>query len=72
MHPELKSLTINLGTQSGPDLVSTEMFSSVFPRNNSKLRRDTKRVFAINAAHKYVFFLCPGFSGEQQKQFSAP
>lgn len=65
-HPGLDSLTLNLGTNSGSDIesdfdggIAAEVFAAVKPDNNNKLKNDIVKVSAINAEHKYVFFLCP-------------
>lgn len=67
-HPDLKSLTLNLGTQSGWDIETTEsgnlvaeVFASVHPGNNRKLEKDIQKVATAKAKHRYVFFMCPGF-----------
>jgi hypothetical protein len=66
-YPELKSLTLNLGTQSGSDIesiengIAAEVFASVNPSNNKKLQKDIAKVSAVDAKHKYVFFMCPEF-----------
>lgn len=51
MHVDVKSLTLNLGTSKGSDIetadgggVVAEFFASVDPTNNSKLRKDIKRI----------------------------
>jgi hypothetical protein len=68
LHPELAPLTLNLGTSSGFDIVSTtegllaaEVFAAVDPSNNGKLRNDIDRLENAKAAHRYVFFMCPGY-----------
>lgn len=66
-YPELKSLTLNLGTKSGSDIesiengIAAEVFASVNPSNNKKLQKDISKVLAVEAKHKYVFFMCPEF-----------
>lgn len=69
-HPKISSLTLNLGTASGWDIetedqggIIAEVFASVRPSNNNKLNSDISRLqkFGADAAHRYVFFLCPGF-----------
>jgi hypothetical protein len=66
-HSGLDSLTLNLGTRSGTDIISTfdggiaaEIFAAVNPDNNNKLQKDIDKVSSIEAQHKYVFFMCPG------------
>lgn len=65
-HAGLKLLTLNLGTTSGSDIesefdggIAAEVFAAVNPNSNNKLRKDIDKVSAINAKHKYVFFMCP-------------
>ncbi len=65
-HPGLDELILNLGTQSGSDIessfdggIAAEVFATVDPRNNRKLEKDIKKVSAVSAEHKYVFFMCP-------------
>jgi hypothetical protein len=72
-HPSIQSLTLNLGTASGPDLqtddtggIVAEIFASVTPSNNGKLRKDVAKVDKLKAKYKYVFFLCPEYSGKQK------
>lgn len=67
-HVGLTELTLNLGTKSGTDIessfdggIAAEVFSAVKPNNNSKLRKDLKKISAFKAFHKYVFFLCPDY-----------
>jgi hypothetical protein len=75
LHPDLAPFTANLGTASGSDIVSTsgdglaaEVFSAVNTRNNEKLAKDINKVAATSAAHKYVFFMCPGYgAGRHQR-----
>ena len=66
MHSGLDSLTLNLGTESGSDIESdfgggivAEVFASVNPSNNNKLKKDIEKVSVVNAEHNYVFFMCP-------------
>jgi hypothetical protein len=74
MHPEIRSPKLNLGTEAGADIetedsggVIAEVFASVKPANNRKLRQDVAKVAKSHAHHKYVFFLCPGFQPGTQK-----
>ena len=66
---------LNLGTQSGYDIESedgqviAEVFAAVRPSNNGKLAKDSKRVHSAEARHKYVFFMSPGFAGEQESAY---
>jgi len=65
-HCGLNSLKMNLGTQSGADIesdynggISAEVFAAVTPASNDKLKKDIEKVSKSQAAHKYVFFMCP-------------
>ena len=65
-HKKVKSLTLNLGTVSGTDIetdedggVVAEVFSSVNPSNNQKLKNDINRISLVDAKHRYVFFISP-------------
>ncbi len=65
-HKMVKSLTLNLGTASGTDIETTddggvvaEVFASVNPSNNQKLKNDINRISMIDAKHRYVFFISP-------------
>ena len=66
-HQGLNHLILNLGTQPGSDFesqfnggIAAEVFSSVTPSNNNKLRKDIIKVGSTKAKNKYVFFFCPG------------
>ncbi|MFT7245967.1 MAG: hypothetical protein ACI82A_003338 [Candidatus Azotimanducaceae bacterium] len=66
-HTEVTQLTLNLGTSSGSDIetlelggIAVEIFSATSPSSNNKLNKDIKKVAGTIAAHKYVFFNCPG------------
>ena len=65
-HKKVKSLTLNLGTTSGTDIetdedagVVSEVFASVNPSNNQKLKNDINRISLVDAKHRYVFFISP-------------
>ena len=65
-HLNVKHLLLNLGTSSGFDIEShdsgeivAEVFASVDPSNNQKLKKDTNRVAKSKAQFKYVFFIAP-------------
>lgn len=65
-HKKVKSLTLNLGTSSGTDIetsedggVVAEVFASVNPSNNQKLKNDINRISQVTAKHRYVFFISP-------------
>jgi len=65
-HPDSWPIQLNLGTSAGSDVASTsagvaaEVFSAVRSSNNDKLWKDIAKVTSTGAAHKYVFFYCPG------------
>ena len=65
-HEGIESLKLNLGTSAGSDLESSdgeivaEVFAATRPSSNDKLNKDIKRVKAVSARYKYVFFMCPG------------
>jgi len=72
-HPSVQSLTLRLGTEAGTDIetadsegVAAEVFASVNPSNNEKLKEDVAKVALHSARHKYVYFLCPRFKGRQK------
>lgn len=75
LHPELAPFALNLGNVAGTDIESKkggglacEVFAAVNTSNNRKLVKDIEKVSKTFAAHKYVFFMCPGFeAGRQQK-----
>jgi hypothetical protein len=75
LHPNLAPFTAHLGTASGSDIFSSagdglaaEVFSAVNTQSNEKLAKDINKVAATSAAHKYVFFMCPGYgTGRQQR-----
>jgi hypothetical protein len=71
---ELTSLTLNLGTDAGWDIESSEngglvaeVFAAVDPRNNRKLEKDIKKVASAKVAFRFVFFMCPGFPAGPQE-----
>jgi len=75
IHPKAIPFTLNLGTAAGADIRSTgdggivaEVFSATNPKNNNKLTKDVQKVSRIKeSAHKYVFFMCPGYlKGKQE------
>jgi len=76
MHKDVRGYKLNLGTESGFDILSddgglavaAEVFAAVSPKNNSKLRRDLKRVSGSGAKHKYVFFFSPGSKLGRQRE----
>ncbi len=65
LHPESAPYNMNLGTQSGHDIISTsgdiiaEVFSATSPTSNDKLNKDCQKLIANDTALlKYVFFYC--------------
>jgi hypothetical protein len=80
IHPELAPFTLNLGNVAGSDIESSrggglacEVFAAVNTSNNRKLAKDIEKVGTTTAAHKYVFFMCPGIGeGRQLKLERTP
>jgi hypothetical protein len=64
-HPKAAPFIVNLGTASGPDIVSmdgsimAEVFAATSPQSNKKLKKDVERVSKTAADHKYVFYYSP-------------
>ena len=65
-HPEVKRLTLNLGTAAGYDIetpegggIAAEVFAAVKPQNNGKLAADIAKVSTAEAQHRYVLFMSP-------------
>ncbi|MEI8268039.1 MAG: hypothetical protein WCI59_20110 [Betaproteobacteria bacterium] len=63
---EVDFITLNLGTQGGSDIESSdklivgEVFATTNIRNNDKLNKDIAKVKAVeHAKHRYVFFIAP-------------
>jgi hypothetical protein len=61
-HPGIKSLVMNLGTQSGSDIesdydggISAEVFAAVTTTSNDKLKKDLDRLSSSSARHRYFF-----------------
>jgi len=78
-HPTIETLKLNLGTDSGWDLETTddggiaaEVFAAVTPRNNRKLAEDIKKVAAAATRHRYVLFVCPSHEAGPYKCRTAP
>ena len=71
---ELAPFRLNLGTAPGSDIESecgelaAEVFASVTPTNNQKLRKDIDKVLETEARLKFVFFICPNFELGRQPQ----
>jgi hypothetical protein len=47
-------------------LVGAETFAAVTPRNNGKLATDLAKLAARPEVHRYVFFMCPLFPGNNR------
>jgi hypothetical protein len=65
-HPKVQRLTLNLGTNAGTDIetsedggIAAEVFAAVTPQNNEKLIQDIRRVSGFKAKHRYVLFMSP-------------
>jgi hypothetical protein len=64
-HPEHIPFSLNLGTATGPDIVSrdgtiaAETFAATHPNSNRKLAKDVEKVRAHGSRRKYVFFPSP-------------
>lgn len=78
-HPEISSLTLNLGTAPGSDLETTncggiaaEVFAATKPSSNNKLNKDIKKVSETDAKYKYSFFMCPDIEPGEYSQKSSP
>jgi len=77
LHSNLAPFELNLGTAPGSDIESgcrqlaAEVFASVTPTNNQKLKKDIDKVSKTNAAFKYAFFMCPGFELGRQTKFES-
>jgi len=77
-HPEISSLTLNLGTASGSDLetndcggIAAEVFAATKPSSNNKLNKDIQKVSVTNAKYKYSFFMCPDIEHGEYTQKSS-
>lgn len=73
MVPDLKAVSLNLGTAAGYDIeslergrVAAEVFATVTLKNNNKLAKDMHRIAASDARHRFVFFHAPGYSQGRQ------
>ena len=74
-HPDAGGFTLNLGTESGtdilsvvPNIVAAEAFAAVRPTNNRKMAKDLQKLVrdCPDARARYVFFGAPGFRHERQ------
>lgn len=74
-HPDLAPFKLNLGTAAGADIesqckkLSAEVFASVTPTNNQKLKNDINKVLLTDSIFKYSFFMCPGFKADRQANY---
>lgn len=78
-HPEVSSLTLNLGTVSGSDIessdcggIAAEVFAATKPSSNNKLNKDIQKVSETNAKYKYSFFMCPDIDSGEYVSKSSP
>lgn len=66
-HPNHAPFRLNLGTSAGSDIesldgeVAAEVFASVTPTNNQKLKKDIEKVASTKASIKYSFFMSPKY-----------
>ncbi len=65
LYPEHAPYTMNLGTQSGYDIISAngviiaEVFSATSPTSNDKINKDCQKLIPNETARfKYVFYYC--------------
>ena len=75
--PQSGGLRLNLGTKSGRDIesvrpneVEAEVFASVHPNNNRKLKYEIYRLAKSPAVNRYVFFYAPSHSHSPGRQCS--
>lgn len=66
-HADRAPFAIHLGTAAGADIESTdrsivaEVFAATHPGSNQKLMKDLRKLRACtSAAHRYLFYSCPG------------
>ncbi len=78
-HPEISSLTLNLGTASGSDIessdcggIAAEVFAATKPSSNNKLNKDIQKVSETDAKYKYSFFMCPDIDPGEYVSKSSP
>ncbi len=78
-HPEISTLTLNLGTASGSDIetndcggIAGEVFAATSPSSNNKLNKDIQKVSMTNAKYKYAFFMCPDIERGEYIKKSTP
>jgi hypothetical protein len=76
-HRGISELSLNLGMMAGSDIessgaggIAAEVFAATRPKSNRKLSKDTAKVVATDATHKYVFFMCPGIEAGPHKEGS--
>ena len=75
LHPNVKELRLAPGAHACLELdimsaesglVGAETFAAVTPRNNRKLNNDLNKLTGRPESHRYVFFMCPLFRGNQR------
>ena len=78
-HPNISSLTLNLGTASGSDIetpdcggIAAEVFAATHPNSNNKLKKDIEKVSKTAAHYKYSFFMCPNIEEGEYVSKSTP
>jgi len=78
-HPNISSLTLNLGTASGSDIetsdcggIAAEVFAATHPNSNNKLKKDIEKVSKTTAKYKYSFFMCPNIETGEYASKSTP
>lgn len=66
-HADRAPFVVHLGTAAGPDVESldgaivAEVFAATHPGSNGKLLKDARKLRAyVTAAHRYLFYACPG------------
>jgi len=80
LFPGCSGFTLKMGALAGTDIesgdfggIAAEVFAAVTPSNNNKLNKDIAKVAGSEAAHKYVFFMCPGVEeGERPSHAGYP
>lgn len=78
-HPEVSTLTLNLGIESGSDIetsdccgIAAEVFAATNPNSNNKLNKDIQKVSRVNSKYKYAFFMCPDIEYGEYSKKSTP
>ena len=80
--PECDGLRLNMETDSGRDIesippnkvwVEAEVFAAVSPKNNSKLKKEVKKLSeSSDVAHRFVFFYSPSCESGRHKRWGPP